>query len=199
MMINYLTLDLVIIIFPLLLSFKWKFKYYKFYKPLFASITVVGLVYIIWDAIVTFRGDWWFNEEYLIGLKLAGLPIEEILFFIVVPYSCIFIYENFVYFIKDKEIFYNKYFYYLISILFVILGLIFYYQDYTILSMLSCALFFFIANQFYPNILKSRLYWFYIILSFVAFLIFNYILTSTIIVFYNPEAIWGIRITTIPL
>ena len=104
-MINYLTLDLLIIIFPLLLSFKWKFKYYKFYKSLFASITVVGLVYIIWDAIVTFRGDWWFNEEYLIGFKLAGLPIEEILFFIVVPYSCIFIYENFVYFIKDKEIF----------------------------------------------------------------------------------------------
>lgn len=199
MILNYITLDFIILIFPLILSFKWKFKYYKFYKPLFASITVVGLVYIIWDAIVTFRGDWWFNEEYLIGFKLAGLPIEEILFFIVVPYSCIFIYENFVYFIKDKEILYNKYFYYLISILFVILGLIFYYQDYTILSMLSCALFFFIANQFYPNILKSRLYWFYIILSFVAFLIFNYILTSTIIVFYNPEAIWGIRITTIPL
>lgn len=199
MILNYITLDFIILIFPLLLSFKWKFKYYKFYKPLFASITVVGLVYIIWDAIVTFRGDWWFNEEYLIGFKLAGLPIEEILFFIVVPYSCIFIYENFVYFIKDKEIFYNKYFYYLISILFVILGLIFYYQDYTILSMLSCALFFFVANQFYPNILKSRLYWFYIILSFIAFLFFNYLLTSTIIVFYNPEVIWGIRITTIPL
>ena len=76
MMINYLTLDLLIIIFPLLLSFKWKFKYYKFYKPLFASITVVGLVYILWDAIVTFRGDWWFNEEYLIGFKLAGSSFD---------------------------------------------------------------------------------------------------------------------------
>ena len=89
--------------------------------------------------------------------------------------------------------------FYIISIIFLISGLIFYYQDYTILSLLSCALFFFVANKFYPIILKSRLFWFYIILSFVAFLIFNYLLTSTIIVFYNPEAIWGIRITTIPL
>ena len=199
MALNYITLDFLILIFPLLLSFKWKFKYYKYYKPLFASITIVGLAYIIWDAIVTFRGDWWFNKEYLIGFEIAGLPIEEILFFIVVPYSCIFIYENFIYFIKDKEIFYNKYFYYIISILFLIAGLIFYHQDYTILSLLSCALFFFVANKFYPSILKSRLFWFYIILSFVAFMIFNYLLTSTIIVFYNPEAIWGIRITTIPL
>ncbi len=199
MVLNYITLDFLILIFPLLLSFKWKFKYYKYYKPLFVSIAIVGLSYIIWDVIVTFRGDWWFNKEYLIGFEIAGLPIEEILFFIVVPYSCIFIYENFAYFIKDKEIFYNKYFYYLISILFLISGLIFYYQDYTILSLLSCALFFFVANKFYPSILKSRLFWYYIILSFVAFIIFNYLLTSTIIVFYNPEAIWGIRITTIPL
>jgi lycopene cyclase domain-containing protein len=199
MALNYITLDFLILIFPLILSFKWKFKYYKYYKPLFASIAIVGISYIIWDVIVTFRGDWWFNKEYLIGLEIAGLPIEEILFFIVVPYSCIFIYENFVYFIKDKEIFYNKYFYYIISILFLITGLIFYHQDYTILSLLSCALFFFVANKFYPSFLKSRLFWFYIILSFVAFMIFNYLLTSTIIVFYNPEAIWGIRITTIPL
>ena len=199
MALNYLTLDFLILIFPLLLSFKWKFKYYKYYKPLFSSIIIVGLSYIIWDAIVTFRGDWWFNKDYLIGLEIAGLPIEEILFFIVVPYSCIFIYENLVYFIKEKEIYYNKYIYYLISILFIIFGIIFYYQDYTIISLLSCALFFLISNYFYPNILKSRLYWFYIIISFVAFIIFNYLLTSTIIVFYNPAAIWGIRITTIPL
>ena len=199
MILNYLTLDLIILIFPLLLSFKWKFKYYKYYKPLLSSIIVVGLSYIIWDAIVTFRGDWWFNKDYLIGFEIAGLPIEEILFFIVVPYSCIFIYENLVYFIKEKEIVYNKYFYYILSILFIISGLIFYYQDYTILSLLSCALFILIANHFYPNILKSRNFWLYIVISFIAFLIFNYLLTSTIIVYYSPEAIWGIRIITIPL
>ncbi len=197
--LNYLYIDLLIITFPLIFSFVWKFKYYKFYKPLGASILIVGGSYIIWDAFVTSRGDWWFNYEYLSGPKILGLPIEEILFFIVVPYACIFIYENLVYFVGDKEIKFNKWFYLGIFIIFVIIGIIFYRQEYTILAMFSVALFFLLCAFLYPQLLKSRLYWMYLILSFIPFIIFNYFLTSLIVVYYNPEAIWGIRLTTIPL
>jgi lycopene cyclase domain-containing protein len=197
--LNYLYLDVLIIAFPLIFSFVWKFKYYKFYKPLGASILIVGGSYIIWDALVTSRGDWWFNYEYLSGPEILGLPIEEILFFIVVPYACIFIYENLVYFVGDKEIKFNKWFYLGIFIIFVIIGIIFYRQEYTILAMFSVALFFLLCAFIYPQVLKSRLYWMYLILSFIPFIIFNYFLTSLIVVYYNPEAIWGIRITTIPL
>jgi len=103
---NYLLIDILILLFPLIFSFKWKFKYYKFFKPLAASILIVGTAYIIWDIIVTYRRDWSFNEKFLSGLyfptKEMGLPIEEILFFILVPFACIFIYENLVYFVKDE-------------------------------------------------------------------------------------------------
>ena len=197
--LNYLYIDVLIIAFPLIFSFVWKFKYYKFYKPLGASILIVGGSYIIWDAFVTSRGDWWFNYEYLSGPEILGLPIEEILFFIVVPYACIFIYENLVYFVGDKEIKFNKWFYLGIFVIFVIIGIIFYRQEYTILAMFSVALFFLLSAFLYPQVLKSRLYWMYIILSFIPFIIFNYFLTSLIVVYYNPEAIWGIRVTTIPL
>jgi lycopene cyclase domain-containing protein len=197
--LNYLYIDVLIIVFPLIFSFVWKFKYYKFYKPLGASILIVGGSYIIWDALVTSRGDWWFNYEYLSGPEILGLPIEEIMFFIVVPYACIFIYENLVYFVGDKEIKFNKWFYLVIFVIFVIIGIIFYRQEYTILAMFSVALFFLLAAFLYPKILKTRLYWMYLILSFIPFIIFNYFLTSLIVVYYNPEAIWGIRVTTIPL
>ncbi len=110
MTINYLLLDILIILFPFLLSFKWKFTYYRYYKALFPAIAIVGLGYIIWDSIVTARGDWWFNYDYLSGISIIGLPIEEILFFVVVPYSCIFIYENLEHFIPDKTIRCNKWF-----------------------------------------------------------------------------------------
>ncbi len=190
-MLNYLIIDLLILLFPLILSFKWKFKYYKYWKPLFTSIFIVGLTYIIWDAVVTYRGDWAFNYEYLQGINLIGLPIEEIMFFIVVPYSCIFIYENLIYFIKDKIVPFNKNFYFFIVILFIIGGFIFYHQDYTILALLSCASFFIIATIFFPDILKSRNYWFYILISMIPFIIFNYLLTSIPIVTYAPNAIWG--------
>jgi lycopene cyclase domain-containing protein len=197
--LNYLLLDLLIILFPFIFSFVWKFKYYKFYKPLTASILIVGGSYIVWDALVTSRGDWWFNHEYLSGPEVLGLPIEEIMFFIVVPYACIFIYENLVYFVGDKDIKFNKWFYLGFFVIFVIIGIIFYRQEYTILAMFSVALFFLLGAFIYPQVLKSRLYWMYIILSFIPFIIFNYFLTSLIVVYYNPEAIWGIRITTIPL
>lgn len=197
--LNYLYIDVLIIAFPLIFSFVWKFKYYKFYKPLGVSILIVGGSYIIWDALVTSRGDWWFNYEYLSGPEILGLPIEEIMFFIVVPYACIFIYENLVYFVGDKEIKFNKWFYLGLFVIFVIIGIIFYRQEYTILAMFSVALFFLLCAFMYPQVLKSRLYWMYLILSFIPFTIFNYFLTSLIVVYYNPEAIWGIRVTTIPL
>jgi len=189
--LNYIIIDFLIILFPLIFTFKWKFKYYKFFRPLAASILIVGTSYILWDILVTFRGDWWFEDEFLIGIKIFGLPIEEILFFIVVPYACIFIYENLVYFVRDKKIPFNKWFYITLAAVFIIIGIIFRNQDYTILSMFSCALFFILTSTLKPEILKSRNYWFYIILSFIPFIIFNYLLTSLIVVGYNPDAIWG--------
>ncbi len=190
-LINYLILDFLIILFPLLLSFTWKFKYYKYYKPLFASIAIVGTAYIIWDIFVTARGDWWFNEAFLSGITIVNLPIEEILFFITVPFACIFIYENLMYFIPDKTIFFQKWIYYLLAIIFIIGGLMFYHQDYTILALCSVAAFFIIAATWYPQVLQSRNFWFYILISFIPFIIFNYLLTSLIVVYYNPIAIWG--------
>jgi lycopene cyclase domain-containing protein len=191
MQINYLLIDVLIIFFPILLSFKWKFAYYRYFKALFPAIAIVGLGYIIWDAIVTARGDWFFNYTYLSGITIIGLPLEEILFFIVVPYSCIFIYENLEFFLPDKKIPFNRMFYIGLAILFIIGGIIFYYQDYTILALMSCAFFFLVAAFFAPDILQSRNYWLYICISMIPFIIFNYLLTSTPIVLYNPVAIWG--------
>jgi len=189
--LNYLIIDILILIFPLIFTFTWKFKYYKFFKPLSVSIFIVGISYIIWDILVTARGDWWFNEEFLVGIEIFGLPLEEIMFFIVVPFACIFIYENLQYFVKDKKVFFNKWIYLSLAGLFIVLGLIFYKQDYTVLAMFSCALFFILTPTLYPELLKSRNFWLYIILSFIPFIIFNYLLTSLIVVGYSPEAIWG--------
>jgi hypothetical protein len=57
--------------------------------------------------------------------------------------------------------------------------------------MFSVAFFFFTAATWFPDILQSRNFWIYILISFFAFVIFNYLLTSIPIVTYDPEAIWG--------
>ncbi|UQX87219.1 lycopene cyclase domain-containing protein [Jatrophihabitans telluris] len=38
-----------------------------------------------WDLYAVHAGHWSFADGYLIGLRLAGLPVEEILFFAVIP------------------------------------------------------------------------------------------------------------------
>ena len=48
--------------------------------------------YIIWDIIATKTMVWRFNAQYLMGINIVNLPIEEYMFFLVVPYACLFIY-----------------------------------------------------------------------------------------------------------
>ena len=204
-MLNYLIIDLLILIPVMLIALKWKFNYYKFIVPLIISIVVVGGAYIIWDILVTEIGHWSFNDDYLIGIRIAGLPLEEILFFGVVPFACLFIFENLNFFLKEKKVFYNPFYYATIPILLIGVGIIYLHQGYTMLALFSVAALFLIAICIAPDILNSKLFWFYIILSFIPFILFNFLLTSIPIVLYNPDAIWGGdgwwngRVFTIPL
>ena len=78
---------------PLLLSFDKKVAFYKKWKYLFPAMVIPALLYITWDIYFTAKGIWSFNENYITGIKLSNLPVEEVLFFFVVPYCCVFIYE----------------------------------------------------------------------------------------------------------
>jgi lycopene cyclase domain-containing protein len=43
-------------------------------------------IYLIWDLWAVSKGSWYFDSNQILGLKLFNrLPIEEILFFIIVP------------------------------------------------------------------------------------------------------------------
>jgi lycopene cyclase domain-containing protein len=198
-MSEYLLINIAIILIPLLFSFENKIKFYLNFLPLFFSILFVSSAYIIWDISAATRGDWSFNELYILGIKLFGLPLEEVLFFITVPYSIIFIYETLKYYLKENEIFFNKYFYFFLSAALILTGLNFNDQPYTFIVLIFTGFFFPGAILFYPKLLASKIFWLTILISFIPFLAVNYLLTSIPIVTYNSSAIWGIRFITIPL
>ena len=77
---------------PLTLSFDKKVAFYKNWKYLFPAMIIPALLYIVWDIYFTSKGVWSFNEDYITGIKLINLPLEEVLFFFIVPYCCVFIY-----------------------------------------------------------------------------------------------------------
>lgn len=197
-MSEYLLINILIILVPCILSFEKNLKFYTKFPFYLFSISIVSTAYIIWDSIATQRGDWGFNPEYLNGLYFFSLPIEEILFFITVPYSCIFIYETIVFYIKDQKININKYFIILPIAALLLNAYFFLEQSYTFTVSFYAASFFLISILFFDTLVLSRNFWITILISFVPFFIVNYILTSVPIVTYNSEAIWDIRITTIP-
>lgn len=58
-----------------------------------AVLLPVLAVFVVWDLIGADRGHWWWNASAVVGLRLLSLPIEEWLFFIVVPLCALLTYE----------------------------------------------------------------------------------------------------------
>ena len=78
---------------PFLLSFDKKVQFYKHWKYLLPSVIAIALFYILGDIYFTKIGVWGFNSDYLSGVFLFYLPVEEWLFFIAIPYASIFLHD----------------------------------------------------------------------------------------------------------
>lgn len=195
----YLLLNILIIVFPLSLSFESKIRFYSKMLPLLGSILVVSSIFITWDAVAAARGDWGFSNKYTSGLRILNLPMEEILFFITVPFSSIFVYETINLYLPDKKFHYNKYIYTVIIIVLLLMGFINSDRYYTSTVFFFTAMFLSVAMFWFKELLISRNYWLFVLTIYVPFLIFNYILTSLPVVWYSPEAITGYRMFTIPI
>ena len=102
MQYSYLLVDFFTLIIPFLFSFHKKIQFHKTWFALFPAITITGIIFIAWDVYFTKIGIWGFNPRYLLGYTLFSLPLEEVLFFICIPYSCIFTYHCFKTLISSK-------------------------------------------------------------------------------------------------
>ena len=198
----YLLLIVVTIFFPLVLSFDKRVHFYTQFKALFAAIIVIGSGFVAWDIWFTKMGIWGFNPEHLIGVKLFNLPIEEVLFFVVVPFACVFIHNvTSTYFPRKTDTSTAKNFTYLWIVGAFVLSIINFDHYYTVsatfLSGLT-ALFLLKKTSYYiSNIWRT------FIIVVIPFLIINGALTgsftNTPVVWYNDAHNLGLRILTIPV
>jgi len=100
---EYFLVLLATIFFPLILSFSKKMNFYKKPIRLVSAIAIPAIVYIVWDVLATEAGHWGFNEKYVTGIFIFNLPVEEILFFIVIPFCSLFLWESVKYFYKKDK------------------------------------------------------------------------------------------------
>jgi len=186
---------------PLLLSFDKKVGFYKKWKYVFPAMITPALFYIGWDIFFTSEGVWHFNEQYITGIKLGNLPLEEVLFFFIVPYCCVFIYECIrSYFPLLKNITAADLFLKFLAAILLIVGIVFYDKYYTswtfIFNAVFIALIYLFRNYFKSFDAVSFLVSYAVCI--IPFLIVNGFLTAIPVVLYNNMENLGMRIYTIP-
>lgn len=161
-----------------------------------------AIFYIAWDALFTSLGVWGFNEKYISGIHLFNLPIEEVLFFFVVPYCCVFVFECIrSYFPHLKDTHSSRNIFLSLGVLLFIIGLIFHAKYYTAFTFIFTAFFivsiYLLRNYFRHFNTASFLISYAIIL--IPFLVVNGFLTAIPVVVYNDAENLGIRIYSIPV
>jgi len=90
-------------IVPILGSFYPPLKFYRDKQALFLSVAIVSLVFIGWDIFAVLRGHWYFMPGGAGNIWIVGLPLEEALFFVVIPFSYIFIWESLKFIRRGKK------------------------------------------------------------------------------------------------
>jgi len=187
---------------PFFLSFDQKVGYYKKWKYLLPAILSVALVFIIWDEYFTKKEIWGFTPAYIQEIYLGHLPLEEVLFFIIVPYNCVFIYEVLnAYFPSTTLSKLTKFFAFFFVLSGFVLSTWFLDNWYTSVAcgasaILTVGLYFIFKVSWYERFAFAYL------VALIPFLIVNGILTGMVtenpVVWYNESHIIGIRIGTIP-
>lgn len=197
----YLAVDLGAAAVPFIFSFHPRIRFHKMFGPAFAAISIVAAVFVIWDIYFTHLGVWGFNPEYLVGVYLKNLPLEEVLFFICIPFSCLFTYytlKNTIF--RKVKIPRDRPLAILAGVAKIVFAAFHLNQLYTSSALFVCGIALLWAAERKENIGVFALS--YIVLL-LPFFVVNGILTGTglprPVVWYNNAENLGIRALTIPI
>lgn len=196
---TYLLINFFTLFFPVVLSFDKRVKFFNKWKYIVPGLLITGLFFLIWDYLFTVYNVWSFNQDYVTGIYFLDLPLEEILFFVTVPFACLFIYECLNFYLK-KDLFAE------LSttisgiwlVLSVIMLVLFHDRVYSLITfglLLFLSGLVFIRRDDFPYLSRFYLAFF---VSLIPFYIVNGILTGIPVVLYNDAENSGFRCNTIP-
>ncbi len=203
MSLTYASVLFFTVIICFIASFDRRLRFNQYFVPFIKAAVLVAIPFIAWDVWFTSKGVWWFNTDYTLGLVIAGLPLEEWLFFIFIPFSCVFTYYCFEKFFKlDWLSGLNNIIVFVSVIGCSVIALLHYDKVYTLVTAVAT-----LATLIYLHFIaradwigKASLVYTVLMLGFFPV---NGVLTGTglesPIVNYNPGDFLGIRMLTIPV
>lgn len=199
---TYLLVDFFCIVFPFLFSFHPRLRFWKQWRFFFLPCLLTATFFVLWDALFTHIGVWGFNHTYTIGIYWLGLPLEEYLFFICIPYACVFTYhciDSFMSFYPYRKMAWGITLFMAIAAL--VIGIFNLPRLYTSVTFILLAFFLLYLWGMRASFLPGFYVAFLIIL--LPFFISNGVLTGSFtkepVVLYNNAHNLGIRMFTIPV
>lgn len=160
------------------------------------AIAAMSVLFIVWDQFVT--GRWWeFNDAYILGPKLGKLPIEEVFFFLVIPWSCLIIWENLRERIMGSTVKNVEVGVVLAGGLIGVAGLVNGWWYTATVGVLLAGVGG--ASYFFNHWLRKKAAWIFLGLVCGLTIVFNNYLTTRPIVRYFSPTISGVRIGTMPI
>lgn len=91
---QYLALMGACLLITLPLEFVFQARVYRRPRRLVRALWFPALVFLIWDLVAVARDLWFFNADYITGVKIPGaLPIEEVVFFVAIPLCALLTFE----------------------------------------------------------------------------------------------------------
>ncbi|KAF0194682.1 MAG: lycopene cyclase domain-containing protein [Bacteroidetes bacterium] len=199
----YFWINLLSILVPLIVSFDRRLRFHKNWKFLFPAMLATMAVFIPWDVYKTDSGVWGFNPDYLQGYYIINLPVEEWLFFIAIPYACLFTYHSFGYLIKKDYLGpYAKAITAALILILLIVAVLNPMRTYTFVTFLAAAVFLTLHLFVFRADYLGRFYVMYFV-TLIPFFIVNGALTGSFtpepVVWYDDARNLGIRLGTIPV
>jgi lycopene beta-cyclase len=90
---QYLALMAACLIVTLPLEFVLRARVYRRPRRLLLALLPTVVIFTIWDVVGILRNHWTYSPQFTTGIRLGVMPIEELVFFIVVPICGLLTYE----------------------------------------------------------------------------------------------------------
>ncbi len=90
---EYLVIEILLLVLFILIHRISKIKIFKNYKIFLMFWFFVFLWGVLWDWFAIARGHWIYQKPFILGIFIGVIPVEDIVFMIVVPYGILIGYK----------------------------------------------------------------------------------------------------------
>ncbi|WP_040283527.1 lycopene cyclase domain-containing protein [Tessaracoccus massiliensis] len=91
---QYLILMAACIAITLPLEFVLRARVYRRPVRLLLAMLPMLIIFVAWDILGIVREHWTYNPQFITGINLGVMPLEELVFFLVIPLCGLLTYEG---------------------------------------------------------------------------------------------------------